>query len=426
MADSVLETNEESEVALPEKISLYGKDGKLIHALPAEGNDLASVLIHAYENGISLAGVQLEGLRLGFKDLQGLDLSNSNIKDCDFRAAKLDATNFSGAEISGTCFYGAQVKGANFDGATITKSEFCHANIDEATFTQTRLNNCQLNDEYTSRPVPAAAIVNGIDLAVLMRPENMLDTQKFKEDCIVARSAHISAADTIFSVPKESFSAEEITRMAKGQFSDIKMVDLEQAGGQYRDEPCRLGMGISGEPLVQFKLAGHVSMSQDKNYQLTPKENDLLAQGRAVFISAAYTPNKTLETPMQWMQIDKELNRIVVLNKNELALPDKMLGKDITPHHQELKDTGAAQVDGLQAKNGKTFSALVEVDLIRGKLRISPDLSLTKSKREESTLGQTEGKAKAAAPVQKSSPALILQVPEAETEKEVRRGGPRR
>lgn len=100
-------------------------------------------------NGISLAGVNLDGAWLEQVDLRGAALpmasfENANLQGAQFQGATLTGANFRGAALIAASLVGATLQGADFTGARLSAADLSQADI----FNAKGLRECTLS--YTN------------------------------------------------------------------------------------------------------------------------------------------------------------------------------------------------------------------------------------------------------------------------------------
>jgi len=197
----------------------------------------------------------------------------------------------------------------------------------------------------------------------------------------------------IFGVAKTEFSDKEIERLVRGGKSEMHTFKFENEKGEPEEKAARMSAYRNEKGYMATKIFTRFPEmklnDQISGIPYTAKEKEALEKGNAILKKDI--PSKDSQgTYNAWVQVDKDLNRLEMLGEARFPLPKEILKKDITHLHEEFRTKGEARVEGMTAKDGKPFDALLKVDLIKGNFEFvfdqkKKEIAETESLKQEET-----------------------------------------
>lgn len=139
---------------------------------------------------------------------------------------------------------------------------------------------------------------------------------------------------------------------------------------------------IRKEPKLDFPFMG-VQFSDDDKKQLRETGN----LGRVTEV----TP-KNGEPFKAFISIDSQTNELIALKSDRIRIPTEIKGVSLTPQQQaDLANGKAVAVESMQAKNGKTFDAKIQINAEKRGIEFKFDNSPKFSESQEIKHNQNKG-----------------------------------
>ena len=165
----------------------------------------------------------------------------------------------------------------------------------------------------------------------------------------------------------------QLQKLLSGQKTDlISSFALHNAHGEPVPFAAKLVLrrDAAGAPSLQFDLPKQrlVIPEEILGKQITPQMKEQLTTHGVVPLSEGFRDGKG-QTFAAYVAVDQEMNRVVAVRREGIALPKVLLGVTLSAaQHQSLVEGRPTRVEGMTNTKKQLFDALVQLDPIKRQL----------------------------------------------------------
>ena len=255
------------------------------------------------------------------------------------------------------------------------------------------------------RPQQLAASVPA--LATEAAPTTLLVPEALEKAKALYKATHIHNAPAGTGFTKEELPTQLLAKMGvpveeleksgqlqkllSGQKTDlISSFSLRNEQGEAVPFAAKLVLrrDAVGAPSLQFDLPKHqlVIPEQILGKEITPVMKEQLAKHGVVPLADGFRDGKG-QSFAAYVAIDKEMNRVVAVRREDIALPKEILGVPLNPQqHTQLLDGRPTPLVALRNEKGQLFDATVVLDPVKQQLTFrdaKPHLVVQQTERVE-------------------------------------------